>query len=98
MTVAILLGSITIIIVVASAVLSALEDPIYITFLFFAPITGVAAIESTKEPEPTIYDVKNGTAEYISTEYIKITENGDTINSYKTYEIVWKKDLSNDNN
>lgn len=39
---------------------------------------------------PTNKDVKEGNAHYIEQSHIKIV-NGDTINNYKTYEIVWNQ-------
>ena len=39
---------------------------------------------------PTNKDVSEGKAHYIEQSHIKIV-NGDTINNYKTYEIVWNQ-------
>lgn len=39
---------------------------------------------------PTNNDVRNGEAHYIEQNYIEII-NGDTINTYKTYQIVWNQ-------
>jgi hypothetical protein len=41
-------------------------------------------------PAPTNHDVKEGTAHYIEQIHIEVV-NGDTINTYKTYKIVWNK-------
>lgn len=41
-------------------------------------------------PVPTNHDVKEGTAHYVEQNHIEIA-NGDTINTYKTYEIVWNR-------
>ena len=39
---------------------------------------------------PTNKDVREGNAHYIEQSHIKIV-NGDTIDNYKTYEIVWNQ-------
>jgi hypothetical protein len=52
----------------------------------FLSIIGVATIFEA----PTDTDVKNGKAHYVEQNHIEVV-NGDTINNYKTYEIVWIK-------
>lgn len=47
-------------------------------------IFGAAELSMT----PTNKDVKNGKAHYVEQNHIEVV-NGDTINNYKTYEIVW---------
>ena len=37
---------------------------------------------------PTTKDVKEGRAHYVEQNHVEVV-NGDTINNYKTYEIVW---------
>ena len=41
-----------------------------------------------RDSTPTNKDVKNGKAYYVEQNHVEIV-NGDTINNYKTYEIVW---------
>ena len=63
------------------------EEAIWLLFLIFAwfcIMGGVIALDST----PTNKDVKNGKAYYVEQNHIEVV-NGDTINTYKTYEIVW---------
>ena len=57
---------------------------LFFAFVFF--IFGAAA----KCPTPTNNDVKEGKAHYIEQNHIEVV-NGDTINAYKTYEIVWNQ-------
>ena len=57
--------------------------------LFLTPsalfiVGGIAAIDLT----PTNKDVREGEAHYVEQNHIEIV-NGDTVNNYKTYEIVW---------
>lgn len=53
---------------------------------FVLSACGVAAISTT----PTDSNVRNGNACYIEQNHIEVL-NGDTINTYKTYSIEWKK-------
>ena len=46
--------------------------------------TGIGILYST----PTNKDVREGEAHYVEQNHIKVV-NGDTINTYKTYQIVW---------
>jgi hypothetical protein len=39
---------------------------------------------------PTNTDVKNGKAHYVEQNHIEVL-NGDTVNNYKTYEIIWNQ-------
>lgn len=52
----------------------------------FLSIIGVATIFDV----PTDSDVKKGKAYYVEQNHVEVV-NGDTINNYKTYEIVWIK-------
>jgi hypothetical protein len=45
------------------------------------------AVSSTT---PTVRNVREGTAHYVEQTHIEIL-NGDTVNNYKTYEIVWNQ-------
>lgn len=49
-------------------------------------MVGVITIFDT----PTDSDVKKGKAYYVEQNHVEVV-NGDTINNYKTYEIVWIK-------
>ena len=63
------------------------EEAIWLLFLIFAGFCimgGGIALDST----PTNKDVKNGKAYYVEQNHVEIV-NGDTVNNYKTYEIVW---------
>lgn len=40
---------------------------------------------------PTDSDVKNGKAHYVEQNHIEVL-NGDTVNTYKTYSMEWKKE------
>lgn len=55
-------------------------------FSWLCIIGGIVAIDLT----PTNKDVKEGTAHYIEQNHIEVL-NGDTINIYKTYEIIWNQ-------
>lgn len=52
----------------------------------FLSIIGVVTILEA----PTNSDVRKGNAYYVEQNHIEVV-NGDTINNYKTYEIVWIK-------
>ena len=58
--------------------------PVFLSFVLM--IFGFAISSTT----PTVKNVKEGTAYYREQTHIDIL-NGDTINNYKTYEIVWKE-------
>ena len=63
------------------------NEPIWLLFLIFplfCVMGGGIALDST----PTTKDVKEGIAHYVEQNHIEVV-NGDTINTYKTYEIVW---------
>lgn len=49
-------------------------------------MVGVITIFDT----PTDSDVRKGKAHYVEQNHVEVV-NGDTINNYKTYEIVWIK-------
>lgn len=66
---------------------STTESSIWLLFLIFAGfcvIGGIAIIDTT----PTSKDVIDGEAYYIEQNHIEVV-NGDTVNNYKTYQIVW---------
>lgn len=52
----------------------------------FLSIIGVTTIFDV----PTDSDVRKGKAHYVEQNHVEVV-NGDTINNYKTYEIVWIK-------
>lgn len=63
------------------------EEVIWLLSLIFAGLCvmlGVITLDLT----PTNKDVRKGEAHYIEQNHIELL-NGDTINTYKTYEIVW---------
>ena len=63
------------------------EEAIWLLSLIFAGfcvMSGVITLDLT----PTNKDVRKGEAHYIEQNHIELL-NGDTINTYKTYEIVW---------
>lgn len=51
-------------------------------------MVGVITIFDT----PTDSDVKKGKAHYVEQNHVEVV-NGDTINNYETYEIVWIKNF-----
>lgn len=51
-------------------------------------MVGVITIFDT----PTDSDVRKGKAHYVEQNHVEVV-NGDTINNYKTYEIVWIKNF-----
>lgn len=53
-------------------------------FSVFCGIIGIAIIDIT----PTNKDVREGKAHYIEQNHIEVVK-GDTVNNYKTYQIVW---------
>ena len=57
---------------------------VFLSFVFM--IFGFAISSTT----PTVRDVREGTAYYVEQTHIEIL-NGDTVNNYKTYEIVWNQ-------
>lgn len=59
---------------------------LFLIFSGFCIITGIASMGLT----PTNKDVKEGEAHYVEQNHIEVV-NGDTINTYKTYEIVWNQ-------
>lgn len=64
---------------------------LYLWLLFLIPsiycvIIGIVIIDSI----PTNNDIKDGKAHYVEQNHIEIV-NGDTINTYKTYQIVWNQ-------
>lgn len=68
---------------------STTESEMWLLFLFFSVfcvIGGLSVIDST----PTNTDVRKGKAHYVEQNHVEIA-NGDTINNYKTYEIVWSQ-------
>ena len=61
----------------------------WLSFLFislFCIVGGLAAVDLT----PTNKDVRDGEAHYVEQNHIEVV-NGDTVNIYKTYEIVWNQ-------
>lgn len=85
---AIILFAIAIIIAVVCIIVSSITDSgrvllfliVSILFVFL----GVIILATT----PTNKDVREGKAHYVEQNHIEIV-NDDTINTYKTYEIVW---------
>lgn len=55
---------------------------------FILGVFGLAAISNN----PTHSDVKKGKAYYVEQNHIEVL-NGDTVNTYKTYSIEWKRSL-----
>ena len=88
MIAAMILFSIAIVIAVwCITVDSTTESGMWLLFLIpsaFFIVGGIVAIDLT----PTNKDVREGEAHYIEQNHIEVV-NGDTINTYKTYEIVW---------
>ena len=63
------------------------NEPIWLLFLTFSLLCvmgGTIILESI----PTTKDVRKGEAHYIEQNHVEVV-NGDTINNYKTYEILW---------
>ena len=56
----------------------------FLILSIFCMVGGMAVVDST----PTNKDVREGEAHYIEQNHIEVV-NGDTINTYKTYQIVW---------
>ena len=56
----------------------------FLILSIFCMVGGIAVVDST----PTNKDVREGEAHYIEQNHIEVV-NGDTINTYKTYQIVW---------
>lgn len=59
---------------------------LFLIFSLFCMLGGIATIDIT----PTDKNVRKGEAHYIEQNHVEVV-NGDTINAYKTYEIVWIK-------
>lgn len=88
MIVAIILFSIAIGIAVWCITASSITK-LHMWLLFLIPsvycaIGGIAVIDSI----PMNKDVRKGKAHYIEQNHIEVVD-GDTINTYKTYQIVW---------
>lgn len=66
----------------------------YEEWLFSLILSGVLSIigVATILEAPTDSDVKKGDAYYVEQNHIEVL-NGDTVNTYKTYSIEWKKSL-----
>ena len=90
MIVATILFSIAIVIAVwCITVDSTTESGMWLLFLIpsaFFIVGGIAVIDLT----PTNKDVREGEAHYIEQNHIEVA-NGDTVNNYKTYQIVWNQ-------
>lgn len=87
---AIILIALAIIIIVGSVGSSFVAKiPEFLFALPFGFILFIAGL-SIQYPIPNDEDVKNGRAHYIEQNHIEVV-NGDTINAYKTYEIVWNQ-------
>ena len=56
----------------------------FLILSIFCMVGGIAVVDST----PTNKDVREGEAHYIEQNHIEVV-NDDTINTYKTYQIVW---------
>ena len=59
---------------------------IFLVFASLCVIGGILVLYSV----PTNKDVREGEAHYIEQNHIELL-NGDTINTYKTYQIVWNQ-------
>lgn len=57
---------------------------LFLIFAGFCIMGGILAIDLT----PTNKDVRKGKAHYIEQNHVEVL-NGDTINTYKTYQIQW---------
>jgi hypothetical protein len=66
---------------------STTESSIYLLFLIFAGFCAIGGV-ITLDLTPTNKDVRDGKAHYIEQNHIEVV-NGDTVNNYKTYQIVW---------
>ena len=90
MIAAIILFSVAVVIAVWCITMSnTTESDMWLLFLIpslFCVIGGVAVIDLT----PTNKDVREGEAHYVEQNHIEVV-NGDTINTYKTYQIVWNQ-------
>lgn len=88
MIAAIILFSITVGVAVWSITVSSLtkegEWLLFLVFAFVGTLGGVIVLDLT----PTNKDVRKGKAHYVEQTHIEVV-NGDTINTYKTYQIVW---------
>lgn len=59
--------------------------------LFFVPIIFILGLGiALFFPSPKYSDLEAGKAQYITNIHSKVNEQGDTISSYKTYNLVWK--------
>ena len=61
----------------------------YLFLLLFAFIFFVIGL-AVQYPIPTNKDVKEGKAYYVEQNHIEVI-NGDTVNNYKTYHIIWNQ-------
>lgn len=88
MIVAVILFSIAVAIAVWCITVSSITKSdiwlLCLIFSVFCVIIGIAIIDIT----PTDKDVREGEAHYVEQNHIEVV-NGDTVNNYKTYEIVW---------
>jgi hypothetical protein len=87
---AMILFSLAIVIAVWSITRSnTMNEGIWLIFLIlsgFCVMGGIIIVDST----PTNKDVRKGKAHYVEQNHIEIV-NGDTINTYKTYQIEWNQ-------
>ena len=70
--------------ITVSSLTQSYEYLLFLILSWFCVMGGVIILEST----PTTKDVRKGKAHYVEQNHIEVV-NGDTINNYKTYEIVW---------
>ena len=90
MIIAITLFAVAVTVAVLSITMSSTtESDLWLLFLLlslFCIIGGIATIDST----PMNKDVREGKAHYVEQNHIEVL-NGDTINTYRTYQIVWNQ-------
>ena len=65
------------------------ESEIWLLFLIFS-VVGIVGGITIIGLIPTNNDVREGKAHYIEQNHIEVL-NGDTINTYKTYQIEWNQ-------
>ena len=91
MTVATILFSIAVILAVCGIMFYYLSDTItWVCVSFFLSLVFMIFGFAVSSTTPTVRNVREGTAHYVEHTHIEIL-NGDTVHTYKTYQIVWNQ-------
>ena len=74
-----------------SLILAIVVDDVHFLWIIFSGILVLIGV-AVMYPCPGKIDIAKGTAQYQENHHVVLNEQGDTVKSYKTYEIVWKEE------